>query len=63
MTQCAIFKYSIFYLWFWEDPQSWTSLNVSLSIWQLVSQDVGKFYASGGDGNEAYKGLIINITT
>ena len=34
-----------------------------MGISQAVSQNVGKFYAVGGDETEAYQELIINTTT
>ena len=41
----------------------WITGKLNRGISQAVSQNVGKFYASGGDNTEAYQTLIINITT
>jgi hypothetical protein len=41
----------------------WITGKLNRGISQAVSQNVGKFYASGGDKMEACQELIINITT
>lgn len=41
----------------------WITGQLNMGISQAVSQNVGKFYAGGGDQTEAYKELTINITT
>ena len=41
----------------------WIAGKLNMGIPQAVSQNVGKFYASGGDETEAYQELIVNITT
>ncbi len=40
----------------------WITESLNMGIPQAVSQNVGKFYEAGGDGAEAYQGLIIRIT-
>ena len=40
----------------------WITERLNMGIPQAVSQNVGKFYEAGGDGAEAYQGLIIRIT-
>ena len=40
----------------------WITESLNMGISQAVSQNVGKFYEAGGDGAEAYQGLIIRIT-
>jgi hypothetical protein len=40
----------------------WITERLNMGIPQAVSQNVGKFHQSGGDGNEAYQDLIIRIT-
>jgi hypothetical protein len=40
----------------------WITERLNMGISQAVSQNVGNFYEAGGDGAEAYQGLIIRIT-
>ena len=40
----------------------WITEQLNMGISQAVSQNVGKFYQSNGDGTEAYQELIIIIT-
>jgi hypothetical protein len=40
----------------------WITRKLNMGIPQAVSQNVGKFNASGGEEDERYKKLIIRIT-
>ena len=40
----------------------WITERLNMGIPQAVTQNVGKCYEAGGDGAEAYQGLIIRIT-